>query len=250
MTYELIHLNHYIFEKWPIGWWMWCMHLLYKSIFIKMTIHVSKKILKNSRKGIQMVYVRTNGMWLVFVSKENCLLYMKWYKCFSVYGWYTKVIKKIVFKIYGIQSAIQKFWYMSSIQIKKAIWNCITTFFCCCVFLSLQPSFYTPFWLWILLPSPSLLNICVSFFVWEIRFCWHFSKMYASGNIFPQTSLNSSIFAFRVLFHYFYLLVLLWHDLFPPGIVYVYHFCGFLRHLCNSWMIPCSQLLIHDILLS
>ncbi len=55
---------------------------------------------------------------------------MKWYKCVSVYGWYTKVIKKFETKNYGIQSSIQKFWYMSGIKAKKSHMKSYTEFFC------------------------------------------------------------------------------------------------------------------------
>ena len=58
---------------------------------------------------------------------------MKRYKCVSVYGWYTKVIKKFETKNYGIQSAIQKFWYMSGIQAKKSRMKSYTDLFFCCV---------------------------------------------------------------------------------------------------------------------
>ncbi len=76
---------------------------------------------------------------------------MKWYKRKSVYGWYTKVTKKIEIKIDSIQSAIQKFWYTSSIQTKKAVWNCVTTF----LLLSFPLQFlqHQPFWF------PSIISI-------------------------------------------------------------------------------------------
>ncbi len=46
-------------------------------------------------------------------------------------NWYIAGIQKLLkifeIKIDGIQSAIQKFWYMNGIQAKKAIWNLIPT---------------------------------------------------------------------------------------------------------------------------
>ncbi len=61
--------------------------------------------IKMSKESIQLVYIKFDGMWLVFTN-ENA-------------NWYEAGIKKSLqlfhIKIYSVQSAIQRIWYMSGI---------------------------------------------------------------------------------------------------------------------------------------
>ncbi len=62
-----------------------------------------------SKEGIQLVYVRFDSMWSVFMNEK-----VNWYK-----AGIQKSLQFLAIKIYGIQSAVQKFWYMSGMQTKK-----------------------------------------------------------------------------------------------------------------------------------
>ncbi len=96
-----------------------------------MTIHVNRKTLKifkeRYKTGIhkKLVCIR----YTKTKTKTKC--FGIWNSiCILVYGSYTKVIKKIKTKNYGIQSAIWKFWYMSGIQAKKSHLKSYTNLFC------------------------------------------------------------------------------------------------------------------------
>ncbi len=76
---------------------------------MKISLDLKRAKNKNSMEGIQLVYVIFDGIWLVFANKNE-----NWYK-----AGIQKSLHFFNIKIYGIQSAVQKFWYISGCKQKK-----------------------------------------------------------------------------------------------------------------------------------
>ncbi len=71
-----------------IHWW-------YQYLSMKMTIDMKR----DENKNIQSVYVRMNGMWLVFANEKHFIWFMRKHKYKLEYIWYTRVSKKFSKKI-------------------------------------------------------------------------------------------------------------------------------------------------------